>query len=100
MEQIRALPPLAEVELWAQDGTQILRRAWSRVGERLVAVVRPRYEWLWVYGFVRPKTGDTEWLLLPRVSKELFSLALEQFARAVEAGPSKQLILVLDQAGT
>lgn len=77
----------------------ILRRVWSPRGVRPVAVVRPRYEWLWVYGFVRPRTGDTEWLLLPRVNRELFSLALEHFARAVGAGPARQMIVALELAG-
>ncbi len=61
--------------------------------------MRPQYEWVWVYGFVRPRTGDTEWLLLPRVNKELMGLALEHFARAVGAGPTKQVIVLLDRAG-
>lgn len=92
------------MELWAQDEHRvglkpILRRVWTPVGERPVVAVRPRYEWVWVYGFVRPKTGRTEWLLFPLVNKELFSTALEHYAKAVDAGPSKQVILVLDQAG-
>lgn len=104
VEQVRSAHPDSELELWAQDEHRvglkpILRRVWSRVGERPVARVRPRYEWVWVYGFVRPNTGDTEWLLLPRVNKELFTLALEHFARSVGAGSDKQVILVLDQAG-
>ena len=61
--------------------------------------VRPRYAWVWVHGLVPPATGQTAWLLLPRVHQALFELALERFARAVGAGPAKQVILVLDQAG-
>jgi hypothetical protein len=64
-----------------------------------VVAVRPRYEWLWVYGWVPPATGATEWLLLPTVNTALFSLALEQFAQAVGAGPNKQVLVALDQAG-
>lgn len=52
-----------------------------------------------MYGFVRPKTGETQWLLLPQVNKELMSIALEHFAKAVGAGDSKQVIVLLDQAG-
>ncbi len=66
---------------------------------RPVVPVRPRYEWLWVYGWVQPTTGATEWLVLPSVSTELFNLALADFARAVGAGPDKQVLVVLDQAG-
>jgi transposase len=52
-----------------------------------------------VYGWVQPATGATEWLLLPTVNAELFTLALEQFAHAVGAGPAKQVLVALDQAG-
>ena len=108
---MRRLYPLAEVEVWAEDEHRvglkpILRRVWSPRGARPVARVRPRYEWLWVYGFVRPKTGRTEWLMLPRVGKQLMGvgkqlmgLALSRFARAAGAGPHKRVVLVLDQAG-
>ncbi len=101
---MRAAYPLADLEVWAQDehrvGLQpILKRVWAPRGVRPVVRGRPRYEWLWVYGFVQPATGATEWLLLPRVNTALFGVALEHFARAVGAGPDKRVVLVLDQAG-
>ena len=104
MAEVRRPHPLAGVEVWAQDEHRvglkpILRRVWAPKGVRPVVRVRPRYEWVWVYGFVQPETGRTEWLLLPRVNQALFELALEQFAQAVGAGPAKQVVLVLDQAG-
>lgn len=96
--------PRARVELWAQDEHRlglkpIFRRVWSPRGVRPVVPVRPRYEWLWVYGWVQPATGATEWLLLPTVNTALFNVAREQFAQAVGAGPDKQVLVVLDQAG-
>jgi hypothetical protein len=40
------------------------------------------------------------WLILPTVNAEVFSLALENFAREVGAGKRKRiLLLVLDRAG-
>jgi hypothetical protein len=60
---------------------------------------RPRYQWLYVYAFVRPSDGETFWLFLPTVSVEAFQLALEEFAKAVGAGPDHQVLLVLDGAG-
>ena len=77
----------------------ILRRVWAPRGVRPVVRGRPRYEWLWVYGFVRPGTGRTEWLLLPRVTTAIFELALAHLAQAVGAGPGQRVILVLDRAG-
>ena len=55
--------------------------------------------WLYVYGFVHPQTGRTEWLLLPRVKVKWFNAALAEFARCVGASASHRVVLVLDQAG-
>ncbi len=52
-----------------------------------------------MYGFAHPESGDTHWLLLPSVNVEVFTIALEQFAQAVGAGPDRRIILVLDRAG-
>ncbi len=77
----------------------ILRRVWARRGQPLRAVVRPRYEWEYVYGFVQPDTGATEWLLLPTVNTAVFSATLAHFAQAQGVGASKQIVLALDGAG-
>jgi hypothetical protein len=77
----------------------ILRRVWARRGRRPVTMVRPRYQWLWVYAFARPATGETWWLVLPRVNTEAMTTALAEFATAVGAGPEKRVVLVLDRAG-
>lgn len=65
----------------------------------MVAAVHPRYQWTYLYGFVRPSSGQTWWLLLPTVRADLFSLALAQFAHAVGAGQGKQVLVLLDRAG-
>lgn len=93
-----------EVEVWAQDEARlglkpILRRVWTLPGARPLAVCWHRYEWLYLYAFVHPSSGRTEWFILPTVSSELMSLALAEFARAVGAGPSKKIVLVVDGAG-
>ena len=77
----------------------IVRKVWAPVGERPIAQVNHRYEWTYLYGFVRPATGQTEWLILPRVNVEWFNQALQVFAQQVGAGPNKQVLLVLDGAG-
>src|SRR5215212_1440713 len=71
----------------------------SRAKQRPTARFRRRYEWLYLYGFVRPKTGEVFWLILPTVSVEAFSSALAHFAREVGAGPDERILLVLDQPG-
>jgi transposase len=96
--------PEARVELWATDehrsGLQpLLRRVWAPIGQRPVARVRHRCAWRYVVGFVPPASGRTLFHLATSVSIPLFEAELEAFARAVDAGPRKQIVLVLDRAG-
>jgi transposase len=57
------------------------------------------YKWTYLYGFVHPKSGKVFWMILPTVNTELFSLALGEFAKEVEAGEEKRILLVVDKAG-
>jgi hypothetical protein len=77
----------------------ILRRVWARRGQPLRAVVRPRYQWEYVYGCVAPERGTTHGLLVPTVNTAAFSAALANFAHDQGVGPTKQIVLVLDGAG-
>lgn len=77
----------------------ILRRVWALKGKRPIAISKRRYQWVYLYGFVHPETGRTEWLILPTVSQDAFEVALQHFAKAVEAGPQKRIILIVDGAG-
>jgi transposase len=77
----------------------IIRKVWSPIGQRPTVKVHQRYEWSYLYAFAHPKSGEVHWLILPRVNAEIFSLALEHFAREVGASTKKRIILVLDQAG-
>lgn len=72
---------------------------WAPKGRRPLARSKRRYEWLYLYGFVRPETGEVFWLILPIVSAEAFSLALAHFAEKTGAGADKRILLVLDRAG-
>ena len=104
MKVIQQAYPEATVELWATDQHRIglkpiLRRIWARRGSRPRVTVQQRFQWLYVYSFVQPTSGHTEWYLLPSVTAEIFSIALSHFAQAVGAGPSKRVLLILDQAG-
>jgi hypothetical protein len=96
--------PTAKVQLWCEDEHRlglkaIIRKVWSTIGERALVKVHQRYEWSYLYAFARPKTGEVYWLILPIVSAEAFSRALENFAREVEAGKRKRILLVVDRAG-
>ena len=96
--------PTAKVELWCEDEQRlglkpIVRKARSPIGERPSVRVHQRYEWTYLYAFAHPESGQVHWLILPTVNAQLFSLALEHFAREVGAGTSRRILLVLDRAG-
>ncbi|WP_341476156.1 IS630 family transposase [Crocosphaera subtropica] len=94
----------ATVEVWFFDEHRvglkpIIRKVWSPTGERPKAIVQHRYEWLYVYGFVEPKTGKTLWYLIPRVNNKWLSLVYEAFAEDVGLNKDKIIFLVEDNAG-
>ena len=101
---MKAAHPNAEVQVWAEDEHRlgllpVLRRVWAPRGQRPVARVKRRYEWLYVYGFVRPGTGQSWWCLLPTVREEAFALALAAFAREEGIDATHRAVLVVDRAG-
>ncbi len=68
------------MELWAEDEARlglkpVVRRVWAPVGRRPVARFKRGYEWTYLYGFVRPESGEVFWLILPTVNVEVFSMA-------------------------
>ena len=72
---------------------------WAPIGERPIAHGHHRFDWLYVTAFVSPATGETFWYVSNGVSKEFFEALLETFAREAEAGLSRIILLVLDNAG-
>jgi len=104
VQNLTSAHPDAEVEHWTMDEHRIglkpiIRRVWRRRGQRPIVKVQHRYKWMYLYGFVCPSSGQTFWLLLPTVSIATYTLALAEFAQSVGAGPNKQVLVVLDQAG-
>jgi hypothetical protein len=92
------------VTCWAEDEHRlgllpVARRIWAPVGERPTAEVHRRYQWLYVYGFVRPQTGQSWWCLLPAVNAEAFTVALIEFAHDERVDADHRVDLVLDNAG-
>lgn len=77
----------------------IRMRVWAPQGQRPRAPGRRRYQWLYVYGFVRPTTGHSWWCLLPTVSRAAMSAALAAFARDEGIDAEHRVALVLDQSG-
>jgi transposase len=92
------------VERWATDKHRvglkpIRKKVWCFDGKRPVAPVQHRFEWRYLVGFVHPATGRSVFYLASTVSIPLFAAELAAFAHQVDAGPTKQIVLVLDRAG-
>lgn len=104
MRRLRAANPGKAVEVWAEDEARIglkpiTRRVWWLRGCRPRSCGRTKYEWLYVYGFARPSTGETFTAILPRVNVERMADALAAFAAHADPDGKKLLVLVVDNAG-
>lgn len=101
---MRLAHPAATISLWAEDEHRlgllpVVRRVWAPKGQRPIAQVRRKYQWLYVYGFIRPSTGQSWWCLLPTVTTAAFALAVATFARDEGIDADHRAVLVVDQAG-
>lgn len=90
--------PKAEVELWCMDEHRIglhpiLRRSWVSELDEPVASVETKYQWLWVYSFLHPESGETYWWLLPQVNTEVFNLVLADVAKEFGLDRNKRILL-------
>ena len=90
--------------MWAEDEARlglkpITRRVWWVRGQRPRSCGRTKYQWLYVYGFARPRTGETFTVILPRVNVERMEQALAAFAAHADPEGRKVLVLVVDNAG-
>jgi hypothetical protein len=104
VDKAREAKPQAKIQVWAFDEHRIglkpiIRRVWAPRGRRPLARSRHRYQWLYLYGFVHPPSGEVVWFLFNTVNTAAFQATLEAFAREVGAGPDKTVILVIDNAG-
>src|SRR4051812_19958769 len=104
MEDLAREDPDRSVEVWAFDEHRaglkpVIRKVWARRGQRPLARGHQRFQWVYVFGFVRPATGDVVWFLADAVNTAMFSRILAAFARDIGAGPDKIVVLVLDGAG-
>jgi transposase len=104
VRRLRSAHPGKRVEVWAEDEARlglkpITRRVWWLKGCRPRSSGRTKYEWLYVYGFARPRTGETFTVILPRVNVERMAVALATFAAHADPGGEKILVLVVDRAG-
>lgn len=103
-KQIQQAHPDSDVQLWAMDEHRaglkpVMRRIWVDEWTTPTATVNWKFEWLWLYAFVHPDSGQTYWWILPYVNNKLFSQVLADFARHFKIGTHKRVALVVDRAG-
>jgi len=104
VRRLKAANPGKAVEVWAEDEARlglkpITRRVWWPRGCRPRSCGRTEYEWLYVYGFARPETGETFTAVLPRVNAERMADAPAALAAHADPGGRKVLVVVVDNAG-
>ena len=100
----RAAYPGREVNLWFEDEGRaglkpLLKRLWALRGERPTINQIRKYQWLYTYIFVEPKTGNCDFMLLPTVNIAWMSEALAKFVERIDPLGKKIIVLVVDQAG-
>lgn len=104
MEQLKTAYPQAEIQLWCEDEHRlglkpVIRHIYVPEGESPIANDNWQFKWLWLYAFVHPKTGETDWWILPYINTELFNRVLADFAREFDLSSDKHILLAVDQAG-
>jgi hypothetical protein len=104
LARLRRAHPGKWVEVWAEDEARlglkpIARRVWSPKDWRPRAGGRTRYDWLYVYGFAWPRTGETFAVIMPRVNAERMADALAAFAAHADPRGRKVLMVLVDNAG-
>lgn len=87
--------------VWAFDegrfGLKVwFRRRWCPRGVRPPWIVEDRYEWQWLYAAVEPASGQSFFLLLPRVDTACQQVFLDSFADHLGRA---RVGLVLDGSG-
>ena len=102
MEAAAEAQPGKRIEVWFEDECRIGEKGrtghrWWVRGERPRGLRQVGYEWAFLFGAVRPATGQGFALVLPEVSTAAMGVFLTELARAVPAGT--HAALVLDGAG-
>ena len=92
------------VSLWAMHEHRIglkpiLRHVWAPTGEPHIASVSPGYDFLYLFAFVNPETGENHYWVTTSVDKVVYQHVMAAFSRAVGAGSDHHVLVVEDGAG-
>ena len=77
-----------------------LKRRWTPCGHRPHCPVKIGYEFGYLYTAINPYSGDVFCLMLPSMSKECFTVFLQEFIRYRQQSYQQQTVLILDGAGS
>ena len=94
--------PDKRIALWFMDEARVGQKGrtghrWWVKGQRPPGIADKRFESAYIFGAVRPSTGEDFALVLPRVSAVAMITFLAEFARAIP--DDTHAVLVLDRAG-
>ena len=98
---VRIAPDL-HIRYWVEDESHFgLKPIYSRRitvrGVAPIALQQWRFEWVWLYGFVEPLTGESFFWEYSRLDYQCFGAVLAAFAREY-ANPNERHIIQLDQS--
>lgn len=84
-----------------ESGLQpVSRRVWVEEGEQQLAIVNWKREWLWLYAFVQPQTGETKGVGSTLHQHARYLVGCSKILQGhFKVGKNKRIILPLDQAG-
>lgn len=96
---VRVAPDL-QLRYWVEDESRfglkpIRRRRITARGVAPIALEYWRFEWLWLYGFVEPLTGESFFWEFNRLDNVCFSYVLDRFA---ERYPDDMHIIQMDRS--
>jgi transposase len=80
---------------FGQQGT--MTRVWARKGSRPTAVKQTKYQWVYLYAAVEPKTGASTALLAPNVDTATMNVFLRMASEDLDDGD--HAVMIMDQAG-
>lgn len=96
---VRVAPDLT-LRYWVEDESRfglkpILRRRITARGIAPIALEYWRFEWLWLYGFVEPLTGESFFWEFSRLDRVCFEYVLDRF---VEMYPDDMHVIQMDRS--
>jgi transposase len=94
--------PDKRIALWCQDEARVGQKGrtghrWWIRGERPPGLCDKHFEFAYIFGAVRPATGEAFALVLPTVSAAAMDLFLAELAKTIP--DDQHVVMLLDQAG-